>query len=65
MNEAWAVHQDESKLGQWLAGFKSIDLISGEVGTVGSKYKVVVNPGEGQTYHSYAGCGKKLCSRQA
>lgn len=48
LKEAWAVHQDPSKLGQWLAGFKSIDLISGKAGTVGSKYKVVVNPGEGQ-----------------
>ena len=48
MKEAWAVHQDETKLGQWLEGFKSIDLISGEPGNVGSKYKVIVNPGEGQ-----------------
>jgi len=47
-SEAWAVQQDESKLNQWLEGFKSIDLISGEHGTVGSKYKVVVNPGDGQ-----------------
>ncbi len=45
--EAWAVQQDESKFGQWLEGFKSIDLISGEAGTVGSKYKVIVQP-EGQ-----------------
>ena len=48
LKEAWAVQQDESKLGEWLAGFKSIDLISGEAGEVGSKYKVVVNPEEGQ-----------------
>ena len=48
VKEAWAVSQDESKYDQWLAGFKSIDLISGEDGQVGSKYKVVVNPGEGQ-----------------
>ncbi len=48
VKEAWAVHQDDSKFNQWLKGFKSIDLISGESGTVGSKYKVVVNPGEGQ-----------------
>jgi hypothetical protein len=46
--EAWAVHIDDSKYGQWLDGFKSIDLISGELGEIGSKYKVVVNPGEGQ-----------------
>lgn len=46
--EAWAVQQDKSKFGEWLEGFKSIDLIEGEYGTVGSKYKVVVNPGQGQ-----------------
>ena len=48
VKEAWAVHQDESKYGQWLTGFKSIDLIEGEKGKVGSKYRVVVNPGDGQ-----------------
>jgi hypothetical protein len=48
IKEAWAVSQDESKYSQWLDGFTSIDLISGEKGKLGSKYKVVVNPGEGQ-----------------
>lgn len=48
VSEAWAVHQDESKLNQWLKGFKSIELLSGEEGEPGSTYKVVVNPGEGQ-----------------
>ncbi len=48
IKEAWAVSQDESKYEQWLDGFKSIELISGEKGAVGSKYKVVVNPEEGQ-----------------
>lgn len=46
--EAWAVSKDESKFNQWLEGFKSIELLSGELGEVGSTYKVVVNPGEGQ-----------------
>ena len=46
--EAWAVHQDESQYGEWLEGFKSIDLVEGNMGEIGSKYKVVVNPGEGQ-----------------
>ena len=46
VKEAWAVHQDQSKLGQWLEGFKSIDLVEGEAGAVGSKYKVVVKPSE-------------------
>ena len=48
LKEAWAVSQDETKFAQWLEGYKSIELISGEKGKVGSKYKVVVNPGEGQ-----------------
>ena len=46
--EAWAVTQDESKYTEWLDGFKSIELLEGEKGTEGSKYKVIVNPGEGQ-----------------
>jgi len=48
LKEAWAVSQDDSQYGEWLAGFQSIELISGEKGAVGSKYKVTVNPGEGQ-----------------
>ena len=48
VEEAWAVTQDESKYAQWLKGFKSIELLSGEDGEVGSTYKVIVNPGEGQ-----------------
>ena len=48
VEEAWAVSQDESKYSQWLEGFKSMELISGEKFEAGSKYKVVVNPGEGQ-----------------
>jgi hypothetical protein len=48
LKEAWAVTQDASKYDQWLEGFKSIELISGKQGEVGSKYKVIVNPGEGQ-----------------
>ena len=48
VEEAWAVTQDESKYAQWLKGFKSIELLSGEDGEVGSTYKVIVNPGDGQ-----------------
>ncbi len=48
VEEAWAVTQDESKYAQWLEGFKSMELISGEKYKAGSKYKVIVNPGEGQ-----------------
>ncbi len=48
VKESWAVSQDHSKFALWLEGFKSIDLISGDSAQVGSKYKVVVNPGDGQ-----------------
>jgi uncharacterized membrane protein len=48
IKEAWAVTQDETKNSEWLEGFKSIELISGDKGAVGSKYKVVVNSGEDQ-----------------
>ena len=48
VKEAWAVTQDESKYGQWLEGFESIELIEGELGQPGSKYKVVVKPSDGQ-----------------
>ena len=48
INEAWDVSQDESKFHLWLDGFKSIELLEGEKGQVGSKYLVKVNPGEGQ-----------------
>lgn len=48
IEEAWAVGEDESKYHLWLDGFKSMELIEGEHGEVGSKYKIIVNPGEGQ-----------------
>ena len=48
IEEAWAVSQDETKYGEWLEGFKSMELISGEKYQTGSKYKVVVAPGNGQ-----------------
>lgn len=46
IEEAWAIQQDESRLGEWLKGFKSIEHLSGELGAVGSKYKVTVKPSE-------------------
>jgi hypothetical protein len=49
LKEAWAIVQDESKNDQWLEGFQSMELIEGEKGKEGSKYKVIVNPGEGQS----------------
>lgn len=48
IEEAWAVSEDASKYDQWLEGFQSMELISGEYGEVGSKYKIIVHPGEGQ-----------------
>lgn len=46
--ETWAVSQDASKFHLWLEGFKSIELISGAQNMPGSKYKVIVSPGNGQ-----------------
>jgi carbon monoxide dehydrogenase subunit G len=46
--EAWAVHQDDSKFGEWLDGFKSIEHVGGEYNKIGSTYRVVVEPGDGQ-----------------
>jgi len=48
IEEAWAVSEDASKYDQWLEGFQSMELISGERGQVGSKYKVIVHPGDGK-----------------
>lgn len=44
IEEAWEVHKDVSKFGEWLDGFKNMELISGEPEAVGSKYKVTVQP---------------------
>nr|MBX2872222.1 SRPBCC family protein [Saprospiraceae bacterium] len=48
VKEVWAIVQDESKFDQWLEGYQSMELIEGKQNEVGSKYKVVVDPGEGQ-----------------
>ena len=48
IEEAWAVSQDETKYPLWLEGFQSMELLEGEPFQVGSKYKVIVNPGDGQ-----------------
>lgn len=48
IKEAWAVGQDETKYDQWLEGFQSMELLEGEKFKEGSKYKVIVNPGDGQ-----------------
>lgn len=38
--DVWRLFNDETKMGDWLVGFKSIETISGERNTVGSKYRV-------------------------
>jgi hypothetical protein len=48
LEEAWAVSQDESKYHLWLEGFQSMELIEGEYGQEGSRYRIVVIPQEGQ-----------------
>jgi len=48
VEESWEITNDWSKYDQWLEGFQSMELISGNKGEVGSKYKIIVNPGEGQ-----------------
>ena len=41
IEEAWEVLMDESKMGEWLTGYKSMELIEGEPLTVGSKHKMI------------------------
>jgi hypothetical protein len=38
---AWKVFMDDSKLGDWLPGFKNAELISGRDNEVGSMYKMI------------------------
>ena len=41
IEEAWEVLMDESRMGEWLEGYKSMELIEGEPLTVGSKHKMI------------------------
>lgn len=41
VEKAWAIFTDESRMGDWLTGFQSIETISGNPGEVGCKYRVV------------------------
>ena len=41
VEDAWEVLMDESRMGEWLEGYKSMELIEGEPLTVGSKHKLV------------------------
>lgn len=38
--DVWRLFNDETKMGVWLVGFKSIETISGERNAVGSKYRL-------------------------
>lgn len=40
IERAWDVFMDESKMDQWLIGFKSMETIEGDPLTVGSKHKM-------------------------
>jgi len=41
VEQSWAVFSDPSRMGEWLVGFKSIETVSGQPDSVGSKYKMV------------------------
>lgn len=40
--EVWTKMMQSENMGKWLKGFKSIETLSGEPGTVGSKYKIII-----------------------
>lgn len=44
IEEAWAVMMDESKMADWLTGFKSAELLSGTKNEVGAVSKIVMHP---------------------
>ena len=41
IEQAWDLLQDESKMGEWLEGYKGMELLEGEPLTVGSKHKMI------------------------
>ncbi|NNE66745.1 MAG: SRPBCC family protein [Pyrinomonadaceae bacterium] len=44
-DHVWKKFEDESKMGEWLEGFKGMELIEGEPKTVGSKFRVTFESG--------------------
>jgi uncharacterized membrane protein len=50
-NEVWKKFTNSDNMGKWIQGFKSIELVSGEQDTVGSKYKITVED-DGQTFEA-------------
>ena len=45
IEEAWGVLVDDSKMGEWLQGYKSTETLEGEPLTVGSRHRVVFDEG--------------------
>ena len=43
--KAWSLFADESKMAEWVTGFKSINKIGGEENMPGSKYELVISEG--------------------
>ncbi|MCH7675873.1 SRPBCC family protein [candidate division KSB1 bacterium] len=41
MEKAWTIFTDESRMGDWLMVFESMETISGNPGEVGSKYRMI------------------------
>ena len=41
IEEVWEVYMDESRMDEWLTGFRSMETIEGEPLTVGSKHRLV------------------------
>ena len=41
VEKAWAIFTDQSRMGDWLTGFQSMETISGNPGEVGSKYRMI------------------------
>ncbi|MEM6965310.1 MAG: SRPBCC family protein, partial [Bacteroidota bacterium] len=44
VEEAWAVMMDESKMADWLIGYKSAELLSGTKNEVGAVSKIIMHP---------------------
>lgn len=40
LKESWAVFSDESKLGEWITGYKGMEVLEGQKDQVGAKYLI-------------------------
>jgi len=49
IENTWEVFTDQKKMVNWINNFKSIELITGEMNTIGAKYKLIVEDG-GEEY---------------